>query len=211
VSSKLWAAAHRLITRGSVWSGYTRGFAWRLMGARIGPKVAVGPQCRVDRAWGVAIGARSTLEPRVWLKLVEDEARLDIGEYTFLGIGTELDIADHIVIGNHVLIAPGCFITDHSHGLARELRIDQQPSKPMPVRIGDDVWIGTKSCILRGVTIGDGAVVGAGSIVRQDVAPYTIVAGAPARPIGERANSPAISGNSPPKRAFGAVAKRAAP
>jgi phosphonate metabolism protein (transferase hexapeptide repeat family) len=54
------------------------------------------------------------------------------------------------------------------------------------VRIGNDVWIGHAAVILPGVTIGDGAAIGAGAVVSKDVAPYTIVAGVPARPIRER-------------------------
>jgi acetyltransferase-like isoleucine patch superfamily enzyme len=54
------------------------------------------------------------------------------------------------------------------------------------VRIGSDVWIGAGVCILRGVTIGDGAVVGAGSVVKNDISPYDVVAGSPARLIRKR-------------------------
>ncbi len=50
-----------------------------------------------------------------------------------------------------------------------------------PIRIGNGAWIGAKAIILKGVTIGEGAIVGAGSVVTRDVAPYTIVAGNPAR------------------------------
>jgi acetyltransferase-like isoleucine patch superfamily enzyme len=156
------------------------------MGAKIGPRAAFGARCRIDRPWGVVIGAYATFEQDVWLKLVADTARVKIGDFTFLGTGSELDVSADISIGDHTLIAPYCFITDHSHGLDRDITMDRQPLAPRPVLIGSDVWIGTKACILPGVTIGDGAVVGAGSVVRKDVAPYTIVAGVPARPIGER-------------------------
>jgi acetyltransferase-like isoleucine patch superfamily enzyme len=61
------------------------------------------------------------------------------------------------------------------------------------VRIGNDVWIGAESMILSGVTIGDGAVVAARALVTRDVAPYTIVAGMPARPIGQRFDDATIA------------------
>jgi galactoside O-acetyltransferase len=54
-----------------------------------------------------------------------------------------------------------------------------------PVKIEDKVWIGFNSIILKGVTVGEGAIVGAGSVVTKDVPPYTIVAGNPARIIRE--------------------------
>ena len=77
-------------------------------------------------------------------------------------------------------------MTDHDHGTAFERRIDQQPCVADPVRIGSDVWVGAGVCILRGVTIGDGVVIGAGAVVRNDIAPYSIIAGIPAKIIGKR-------------------------
>ena len=61
-----------------------------------------------------------------------------------------------------------------------------QPNVATPIRIGNDVWIGAHAVILSGVTIGDGAVVAAGAVVHQDVMPYAIVGGVPARVLGER-------------------------
>jgi acetyltransferase-like isoleucine patch superfamily enzyme len=55
-----------------------------------------------------------------------------------------------------------------------------------PVTVGSDVWVGIRACILRGVSVGDGAVIGAGAVVTKDVEPYVIVGGVPARPIRRR-------------------------
>lgn len=60
-----------------------------------------------------------------------------------------------------------------------------QPNVAKPIRIGNDVWIGAHAVGLSGVTIGDGAVVAAGAVVHQDVAPYTIAGGVPFRVLGE--------------------------
>lgn len=168
------------------WLGYSRARLWAAKGAKISRRVVIEADCRVDRPWGVTIGERSRLEQRVWLKLVSDTARIQIGKFCYLGNGTEVDVSDNVIIGNHTVIAPGCFITDHDHGIRRERRIDEQQCVAGPVRIGSDVWIGAGVCILRGVTIGDGAVVGAGAVVNQDVSDHDVVAGIPAKIIGNR-------------------------
>jgi acetyltransferase-like isoleucine patch superfamily enzyme len=177
---------YNVTNRVRTWRDYATAKLWAIQGAEIGSRVAVEPNCRVDRAWGITIGERSRLERGVWLKLVTDVARVQIGRFCYLGAGTELDISNGISIGDHTVIAPGCFITDHDHEMLANRRIDEQACREAPVRIGSDVWIGARVCILRGVTIGDGAVVGAGAVVKHDVSPYDVVAGVPAKTIGNR-------------------------
>ena len=171
--------------------GRLRAQVLAMRGAKLGAKVALGPRCMVDRPWGVALGTRVLLEAEVYLKLVADEARLTLGDHTFVGRGTEFDVLLGVSVGSHSLIAPHCFITDHGHGTAPHLRIDdeEQPSVAAPVVIGSDVWLGTGVVVLPGVTIGDGAVIGANSVVTRDVAPMSIMAGAPARLLRQRAIS----------------------
>jgi acetyltransferase-like isoleucine patch superfamily enzyme len=70
--------------------------------------------------------------------------------------------------------------------------IDGHPTSKGTTKIGSDVWIGFRSIILSGVTIGDGAVIGAGSVVSRDVMPYAIVAGNPAKLIRYRFNEDCI-------------------
>lgn len=168
------------------WRGYARGSILHWRGASVGRRVVIGRDCRIERPWGVSVGDHASLEHAVWLKLVDDEARITVGARTFIGAGTELDVMQSVEIGDQTLVAPGCFITDHNHGIAVDRRINQQPCHAAPVKIGSDVWIAAKVCILPGVTIGDGAVVGAGAVVRESVNPYSIVAGVPAREVGRR-------------------------
>lgn len=104
------------------------------------------------------------------------------------GIGINAQIAPYVTIGNDVMMGPDCMIYTTNHGMDR-LDIPmwkQKSSKPEPVVIGNDVWIGSRVIILSGVHIGDGSVIGAGSIVTKDVEPYSIVAGNPARLIRKR-------------------------
>jgi acetyltransferase-like isoleucine patch superfamily enzyme len=119
-----------------------------------------------------------------------------VGRNSFVG-GTHLVCAERIEIGDDVLIAWGGTIVDHdSHSLiwsqrqhdvldTFEGRKDWSHVRVLPVVIGNRAWIGFNVTILRGVTIGEGAVVGACSVVTKDVAPYSVVAGNPARFIRE--------------------------
>lgn len=175
----------------SIWPilrGRARAHWLAMRGARVGAKVAVGERCVIDKPWCADFGDRVLLEADVYLKIVADNATLKLGEHTFVGRGVEFDIMCGVTVGRHSLIAPRCFITDHVHGTRRDLRIDQQPCRAEPVEIGSDVWLGAGAVVLPGVRIGDGAVVGANSVVTTDVAPYTVVAGAPARFLRNRDN-----------------------
>ena len=119
-----------------------------------------------------------------------------IGRNTFVG-GSHIVCAEKITIGDDVLISWGCTIVDHnSHALSWVDRADDVKEyyygrknwnkvKISPVTICDRVWIGFNSIVLCGVTVGEGAVVGCGSIVTKDVLPYSVVAGCPARIIRE--------------------------
>ncbi len=163
-----------------------RAVLWRLRGAQLGAKARIGAGCRVWRPWCIRAGERLQLEAAVFLKLTDDAAQLTLGRHVFIGYGTEFDISTALTLGNHVLIAPGCFITDHQHQHRRHAHIAAQGCTAAPVRLEDDVWLGAHVVVLPGVTIGQGAIVGAGAVVTHDVAPMHIVAGVPARVIGQR-------------------------
>ncbi|MBR0843869.1 acyltransferase [Bradyrhizobium liaoningense] len=129
--------------------------------------------------------------------------QITIGDQTFIGSGSLFICAQQkgISIGNHVLISWGCTVSDtnaHSldanvrrHDVADWLRSAREGKtgayknwegvKSAPIVIEDDAWLGFGVVILKGVTIGAGAVVGARSVVTRDVAPNTVVAGNPAR------------------------------
>jgi acetyltransferase-like isoleucine patch superfamily enzyme len=159
----------------------------RLRGMAIGAKTRVGPSVRIRKARCIRLGARCEVEHGVFLKCVGDHPLLEVGDFVFIGAGTEIDVARSVSIGAHTLVSPGVFITDHAHNMARGRRLDEQGSAAKPVTIGADVWLGTRSVILPGVSVGEGAIVGAGAVVTKDVPAYAIVAGVPARQIGERA------------------------
>jgi acetyltransferase-like isoleucine patch superfamily enzyme len=101
--------------------------------------------------------------------------------------GTVIVAAENITIGDRVIVGANAVITDSDfHPIDPDLRrVDALNAAHAPVLIGDDVFIGMCAIILKGVTIGCGSTVGAGSIVVQDVPPRTVVAGNPARVIRE--------------------------
>jgi len=124
-------------------------------------------------------------------------ARIVVGSRSYIAANTKLDCAALIEIGDDVLIAYDVLITDHdSHAVgfihrgndvcdALQGRKDWTSVKRAPVIIGSKSWIGTRAIILKGVRIGEGAIVAAGAVVTRDVASWTIVAGNPARVVRE--------------------------
>ena len=105
---------------------------------------------------------------------------IELGDYAYINYAcTILDNA-RVMIGDHTMIGPHVQIYTAAHPLDAEPRI-RYLEIALPITIGARVWIGGGAIILPGVTIGDSAVVGAGSVVTKDVAPYTVVAGNPAR------------------------------
>lgn len=87
-----------------------------------------------------------------------------------------------ISIGHHVFIGPDCGLYTANHPLSYELR-NQGLEQALPITIGDNCWLGAKVSIMPGVTIGEGSVIGAGSVVTHDIPPHTLAAGVPARVI----------------------------
>jgi acetyltransferase-like isoleucine patch superfamily enzyme len=128
------------------------------------------------------IGPNTLFEPGVWITAPGD-ARVRIGEGTFLNLNVMVASVELVEIGSHCMFANGCFVTDGNH------RFDDL-EKPVtwqgfttkgPTRIGDNVWCGAHVVVTSGVTVGDRCVIGANSVVTEDLPPYSIAAGAPAR------------------------------
>jgi maltose O-acetyltransferase len=134
----------------------------------------------VLRATGWTIGYASVISsvPRVYGR-GRMLRRLTIGEHTIMNVGCQLELNDTITIGDHVALGHEVMILTTTHRIGpRSKRAG--PTHQAPVTIGNGVWIGARATILPGITIGDGAVVAAGSVVNKDVPPNTVVAGVPA-------------------------------
>jgi acetyltransferase-like isoleucine patch superfamily enzyme len=149
------------------------------------------PGCKIDVD-------RDTMIPGS-LVFDRENATISIGKRVFIS-GTII-AAEKIAIGDDVMISWGVTIVDHnSHSISFSERADDVTNwrkgkkdwthvKVAPVTICDKVWIGFNALILKGVTIGEGAVVGAGAVVTKDVPAWTIVGGNPARIIREIAEN----------------------
>jgi len=107
---------------------------------------------------------------------------LSLGERVYINAGCVVLDTAPVRIGRRTLLGPAVHIycADHAHGLEERRR---GLERALPVSIGEEVWIGGGAILLPGVTVGNGAIVGAGAVVTRDVAPGQRVAGNPARPI----------------------------
>ncbi len=151
---------------------------------------------RVYLGTRLEIGEGSIVEGSVVAE--REGACISIGKNTFIG-GSLIASATKIEIGDDVLISWGCNIVDHnSHPIGWQQRKNDVRDWYMgsahkdwsrvlmkPVKIGDKAWLGLRVIILKGVEVGEGAVVAAGSVVSKDVPPWTIAAGNPAKVIRE--------------------------
>lgn len=139
----------------------------------------------------ISVGRGCLIQGR--LVVERDESRLELGDNVLLGGDSVIDCALFVQVEDDVLISYECIIADSdNHSLYPELRArdlsnwmngrkhDWSHSAMAPVMIKRGAWIGARAIILKGVTVGEGAVVGMGSVVTRDVPPRTIVAGNPA-------------------------------
>jgi galactoside O-acetyltransferase len=161
---------------------------WRLLGLR-----APGPGRQIPRIWRgarilnpgrVRLGECTQL--RSWSIVRGVPGNIEIGAHTGLGNFAIVNAVESVSIGERVMIAAGCHITDANHDIDRKGPMQSLARRSAPVVIEDDVWLGANAVVTAGVRIGRGAVVGAGAVVTRSVAPFEIVAGVPARPIGSR-------------------------
>ncbi|OWV92175.1 galactoside O-acetyltransferase [Rhizobium sp. R635] len=203
ISTRLAGFVYRQMRKAHANANSTVGYSVNANGALLAGCVI---DCRSGKSDGrVFFGKDSVLSCRIVLE--RDVGTVHIGNDSYVG-GSQIICADHIEIGNNVLISWGCTIVDHdSHSVdwrnrAEDVRRwregllsgglekaseskDWAVVEKAPIKIGDKTWLGMNVTVLKGITIGEGAVVAAGSVVTKDVDPWTLVAGNPARVIKE--------------------------
>ncbi|WP_421740084.1 acyltransferase [Caulobacter sp.] len=133
---------------------------------RMGADCAIAPDVNFAHGERISLGSRVNIGPRchIWAGPSTSEIRL----------------ADDVLLGPEVLITAATY--DYNRGSP----VNAQPMKERDIVIGRDVWIGCRAIVLAGVTIGDGCVIGAGSIVTKDLPPGSVAVGAPARVVHSR-------------------------
>lgn len=137
---------------------WLRSLLIKRIAVKCGEGVLVKQRCYVGAGFGLEVGSNSQL-------------------------GHNARIGRNVSIGNDVLMGPDVVIMTTSHETSDinvPIRL-QGKTEDKPVKIGDDVWVGTRVVILPGVTVGRGAIIGASAVVTKDVPPYSVVAGVPAK------------------------------
>lgn len=146
----------------------------------------VSTQTRVQLSSLISFGKGTVVKP--YAVIQTQTGRISIGQHCAIGSFNHISTGTKdVILGDYVRIGPGVIIIGGMrHAPKRDMLIIHQGALNKGVIIGNDVLIGANAIILPGCNIGDGAVISVGSVVNKDVPPYAIVAGSPARVIGER-------------------------
>jgi carbonic anhydrase/acetyltransferase-like protein (isoleucine patch superfamily) len=157
--------------------------------ARFGRGSIIVPPARVNSPECIDIGDDVILLEQAWLAVFPQPnlppPRLTIGAHTRIGRAAHIACVGEVTIGPEVLTSDYIYIADTYHGYEEPTQaIGAQPmAEPRPVRIERGAFLGIRSVVLRGVTVGENAYVAAGAVVVDDVPPRTVVVGNPARPV----------------------------
>lgn len=115
------------------------------------------------------------------------EGNLRIGDKCVFGRNVTINCYLDVEIGDAALVADGIYLCDFDHRFdALDVPIKDQGIVKSPVRVGPDVWMGTRVTVLRGVTVGRGCVLGAHAVIAKDLPPYSVATGVPARVVRNR-------------------------
>ena len=169
--------------RARFWTGIYRPFLGRMgRGARLERVALLTNPHRIFLGDRVAVAHGARLEAFTHHRRHAYDGAIRIGDGTSIQPHVKLAAAAEMVIGRDVLMGTRVFITDHDHDFADpDVHVGEQALRVRPVRIEDFVWLGENVVVLKGVTVGHHAVVGANSVVTRDLPPFAVAAGVPAR------------------------------
>jgi acetyltransferase-like isoleucine patch superfamily enzyme len=137
----------------------------------------------------LVLGTQVRIAPNVSFSNAE---RIWVGDMSHIGAHCTIwagPRTGRIILGRNALLGPEVFLTAANYQMSPEMPIMDQPSDEADIIVGDDVWLGARVMVLPGVTIGDGCVVGAASVVTKDLPPGSVAVGNPARIVGQRARA----------------------
>jgi acetyltransferase-like isoleucine patch superfamily enzyme len=164
-----------------------------LLKLRYGGRLQTDGICFICPGVQLEIGPRSTLRMGRWSwighgsKIRVHEGEVSIGAKTVMGQECTISAYQHVSIGRECIIADRVMLIDFDHGAVEVDRpIREQGIYKRDVQVGHNVWIGYGACVLRGVSVGDNAIIGTSSVVTRDVPENAVVAGAPARVVRMR-------------------------
>lgn len=161
----------------------------RLRGAQVGAGTWL-PRVLVPWPHQLSLGQQCIIEPDVYFKydgFWTPGPSIQIGNRVFIGRNTEFNITGGITIGDDCLIASGCTFVDGDHGMAPDRPMNEQPLNRAAIVLEENVWLGAQCVVLKGVRLGRGAVIGAGSVVTKSVPAGEVWAGTPARRLKQAA------------------------
>ena len=190
-----------------------RGFYYKLWIKKTKGLLFVGKRCKLKNCHKLELGKVVTIEDNVEINALS-KSGIKIGNNVTIKKNTIIectgvirDLGEGLIIGNNVGISQNCFIQvrgnveigsnvmfgpnvsifSENHGYSSiDIPMIAQESSRSGVQIQDDVWIGTRATILDGVTVGKGSIIAAGAVVNQNIPPYSIVGGVPAKIIRSR-------------------------
>lgn len=146
-----------------------------------GRRVIVEPRCTIRTSGKGSLNIAGSGVVKTGSEIIASGGALTIGARAFIGTGTIIACRESIAIGDDALIAEYVTIRDQDHRYGGDVPTAQNGFETAPIIIGNNVWIGAKATITKGVTIGDNAVIAAGAVVIHDVPANTIAGGVPAR------------------------------
>jgi len=168
----------------------------RLFGGRLRfPRARFGAACDIRSGLRLRLGPGASIDfgPRCVLDndlTVESTGRIEVGARTIFGHHCTLAACESIEIGEDCLIAEMVSIRDHDHCFDRlDIPIRDQGAAVAPIKVGRNVWLGTKVTVTKGVCIGDNAVIGANAVVTRDIPANAVAVGIPARVVRIRGAS----------------------
>jgi acetyltransferase-like isoleucine patch superfamily enzyme len=161
---------------------------YKSLGLSVNGSVKLG-KIRCNWPNNVKLGNNCDIEDGVLFKITQPFSGLNyiqLGDNVFVGADCQFNSSTQIIIGNDCLIASNTTFVDTGHENILGMPINKQPCNFEKIVLGEDVWIGTHCAILKGVTIGNGSIIGAGSVVNKSIPENQIWAGVPARFIRNR-------------------------